>query len=198
MFRESKDKQISLFDRLLTANEQTSKAVEQSRAKMVGDVIYPNVDESRFEFFFSSDKASRPNIEIRRYVSALILKSMYGMSDSDLLEFLRCGALNFQYALHTTGDERQPLSESSLYRFRASLLAYKKETGTDLIRDEYKRISESMAVDMGLLPGDPSEDDDPEKAILVRMDSMEIEAHAKVTSAASAARKRSGSSIPKK
>lgn len=79
MFRESKDKQISLFDRLLTANEQTSKAVEQSRAKMVGDVIYPNVDESRFEFFFSSDKASRPNIEIRRYVSALILKSMYGM-----------------------------------------------------------------------------------------------------------------------
>ena len=117
MFRESKDKQMHMFDRLLTANEQTSKAVEKSRAKLVGDVIYPNVDENRFKPLYSDDHGSRPNIEIRRYVSALVLKRMYHMSDADFLEFLRCGALNFQYALHTTGEEKQPLSEVSLFRF---------------------------------------------------------------------------------
>lgn len=180
MFRESMDKQMHMFDRLLTANEQTSKAVEKSRAKLVGDVIYPNVDESRFKPLYSDDRGSRPNIEIRRYVSALVLKRMYHMSDADFLEFLRCGALNFQYALHTTGEEKQPLSEVSLFRFRAKLLAYKEETGTDLVKDEFERISKAMAMDMGLLPKDPSEKDDPEKLILVRMDSMEIEAHAKV------------------
>lgn len=180
MFRKSKDKQIHLFDRLLTANEQTNKAVEGSRAKLVGDIIYPNVDEIRFKSLYSDDDRSRPNIEIRRYVSALVLKRMYHMSDADFLEFLRCGALNFQYALHTTGEEKQPLSEVSLFRFRAKLLAYKEETGTDLVKDEFERISRAMAMDMGLLPKDPSEDDDPETPILVRMDSMEIEAHAKV------------------
>ena len=180
MFRVSKDKQMHLFDRLLTANEQANKAVEKSRAKLVGDVIYPNVDESRFKSLYSDDKGSRPNIEIRRYVSALVLKRMYHMSDADFLEFLRCGALNFQYALHTTGEEKQPLSEVSLFRFRAKLLAHKEETGTDLVKDEFERISKKMAMDMGLLPKDPSEDDDPETPILVRMDSMEIEAHAKV------------------
>ena len=180
MFRESKDKQFHLFDRYLIANEQTSKAIDKSRAKLVGDIIYPRVDESRFKSLYSNDGSSRPNIEIRRYVSALVLKRMYRLSDADFLEFLRCGALNFQYALHTTGEEKQPLSEVSLFRFRAKLLAYKKESGTDLIKDEFERISRSMAVDMGLLPKDPSEDDDPETQILVRMDSMEIEAHAKV------------------
>ena len=180
MFRVSKDKQMHLFDRLLTANEQTNKAVEKSRAKLVGDVIYPNVDESRFKSLYSDDGGSRPNIEIRRYVSALVLKRMYHMSDADFLEFLRCGALNFQYALHTTGEEKQPLSEVSLFRFRAKLLAYREETGTDLIKDEFERISRAMAMDMGLLPKDPSEGDDPETPILVRMDSMEIEAHARV------------------
>lgn len=48
MFRKSKDEQISIFDRYLTANKQTSKAVDNSVAKPgrcsvirdVRDVIY--------------------------------------------------------------------------------------------------------------------------------------------------------------
>ena len=180
MFRKSKDEQISIFDRYLTANKQTSKAVDNSVAKLVGDIIYPNVDEERFAPLFSSDNNSRPNIEIRRYVSALILKRLYRMSDANLIEFLRCGAVNFQYALHTTGQDLQPLSEVSLYRFRAKVLEYKEEKGIDLIKDEFQRISKAMAADMGVLHPDPSENDSPEDLILVRMDSMEIEAHAKV------------------
>jgi hypothetical protein len=180
MFRKSKDEQISIFDRYLTANKQTSKAVDNSIAKLVGDIIYPNVDEERFAPLFSSDNNSRPNIEIRRYVSALILKRLYRMSDANLIEFLRCGAVNFQYALHTTGHEMQPLSEVSLYRFRAKILEYREEKGIDLIKDEFLRISKTMATDMGVLHSDPSENDSPEDLILVRMDSMEIEAHAKV------------------
>ena len=123
MFRQSLDYQMTLDDRMLTANLQTRKAVEASRAKMVGDVIYPNVDESRFASLYS-DTASRPNIEIKRYVSALVLKRMYRMSDEILIEFIRCGALNFQYALHTTQEDKQPLSESSLRRFRRLIEAY--------------------------------------------------------------------------
>ena len=103
MFRQSQDKQMTMNDRLVFANEQTRKAVDGSRAKLVGDIIYPNVDEAKFAALFS-DKGSRPNIEIAQYVSALVLKRMYNLTDENLIEFLRCGALNFQYALHSTQD----------------------------------------------------------------------------------------------
>lgn len=181
MFRKTQNFQISFADRLLNAGEQTKKAVDGSRAKLVGDIVYPNVDESKFEGLFS-EKGSRPNISIRQYFSALVLKRMYGMSDETLIEFLRCGSLNFQYALHTTQDENQPLSESSLRRFRRRIEAYDAENKCDLIKEEFDRISRQMAVDMGVLGKDPSQGDDEIKSIIVRMDSMEIESHAKAMS----------------
>ena len=95
MFRWSQDKQMTMSDRLVFANEQTRKAVDASRAKLVGDIIYPNVDEARFAGLYS-DKVSRPNIEIAQYVSALVVKRMYNLSDENFMEFLRCGAQNFR------------------------------------------------------------------------------------------------------
>lgn len=178
MFRQALDVQMTFDDRMLTANAQTRKAVDTSRAKLVGDIIYPNVDESKFKDLYS-ETGSRPNIEIRRYVSALVLKRMYGLSDEVFLEFLRCGALNFQYALHTTQEEKQPLSESSLRRFRRKVEAYNAEHKCDLIKEEFERISETMALDMGLLHAGPGQNDDPSAPVIIRMDSMEIEAHAK-------------------
>ena len=136
MFRKSQDKQITLDDRVFLANNQTKRAIEDSRAKLVGDFIYPNVDEDKFSKFFS-EKGSRPNIEIRKYVSFLVLERMYKMSESNALEFLRCGALNFQYAIHTTQDENQPLSESSLCRFRRAIERFNKENKTGHLK---KRI----------------------------------------------------------
>ncbi|MBQ8665497.1 MAG: transposase, partial [Lachnospiraceae bacterium] len=178
MFRQSQDLQMTLDDRMLNANKQTRKAVESSKAKTVGDIAYPYVDESRFAGLFS-DAGSRPNIEIKRYVSALVLKRMYRMSDEMLIEFIRCGALNFQYALHTTQADTQPLSESSLRRFRRLVEAYNDEHKCDLIKEEFERISRMMAMNMGVLHDDPNKGEDDIALIIVRMDSMEIEAHAK-------------------
>ena len=42
MFREAKDEQLSIFDRAVCASKQAKTAVEQSRAKLIGDVVYPN------------------------------------------------------------------------------------------------------------------------------------------------------------
>lgn len=178
MFRKRRDVQMDLNDRLLNMNDQTWKAINASRSKLVGDVIYPNIDETRFSGLFS-DKGSRPNILICRYVSALILKRMYRLSDEDFLEFLRTGAMNFQYALHTTQEKIQPLSESSLRRFRRKVEAYNQENNCDLIKDEFVRISRKMALDMGLLHEDVNAGESDDTVTLVRMDSMEIEAHAK-------------------
>lgn len=181
MFRETPDNgQMSIFEGLMFATDQTKTAVEASMAKMVGDVVYPNIDESKFAPLFSTT-ASRPNISIRRYVSALTLKRMYNLSDFLLLEFLRCGSLNLQYALHTIQEKKQPLSENSLRRFRRKIEEYKEETGRDLVEEEFQRISHMMAVNMGLLGADP-DSADGRKSIIERMDSMQVASRAKAMS----------------
>ena len=183
MFRETQDHQMSLNDRYLTAGSQTRSAVEKSRAWLVGQVIYPNVDESRFAALFSDDKGSRPNIPVRIYFCALVLKRMYGLSDEVLIELIRCGAVEFQYALHTTDADSQPLSLVSLSRFRRKVAEYDETNGCDLVKDEYVRISQKIAEAMPLLPkpiSEKEEEADADRSILARMDSMMVEAHAKV------------------
>ena len=44
MFRETQEHQMTLNDRYLTTGKQARVAVVKSRAWMVGQVIYPNVD----------------------------------------------------------------------------------------------------------------------------------------------------------
>ena len=175
MFRRSEDYVQNELDFL---PEQEKKALDASKAKLIGDFIYPNIDESRFQFIFSS-KDSRPNINIRVYVTAFILKAAYCLTDANLIEFLRCGSINIRYALHTMLNGEQPLSESSMRRFRRELEKYKKEHDVDLIKDECKRISELMAIDMGLLHNDPDGCMSEEDAVLIRMDSMMVGHHAK-------------------
>jgi len=81
---------------------------------------------------------------------------MYRLSDEVLLEFLHCGALNLQYILHTTQEEKQLLSQSSIRHFRRKVEVYNEENGCDLIKDEFERISTAMAVEMGLLRATPT------------------------------------------
>ena len=181
MFKLTEDVQMNFTkDRMFSANGQAKEAVEGSKAKLFGDVIFPNIDEEKFRPLFS-DIVSRPNISISRYIVALALITEYGFSIPVFIELLRSGSLTLQYALRTTQFEEQPLSESSLRRFKRSIGEYNKEHGCDLIKDEVKRISRMMALDMRLLGGSggSADGEDPNGVILSRMDSMEIEMRAK-------------------
>lgn len=49
----------------------------------------------------------------------------------------------------------------------------------NLIKEEFERLSKQMAVEMGILHEDPNSGEDDKVPVIVRMDSMEVEAHAK-------------------
>ena len=72
-------------------------------------------------FFFSvlySKKASRPNTPVNVIVGALILKEALNVTDDEIVEAMAFD-IRYQYVLHTTSFEEQPISDRTLSRFRA-------------------------------------------------------------------------------
>ena len=61
----------------------------------------------------------------RQIVGALIIKELFALSDDEIVENLMLD-IHYQYALHTTSYEEQPLSDKSLSRFRKRCYEYEK------------------------------------------------------------------------
>ena len=117
--------------------------LEKSWAKPFAEKIFPKIDESRFICLYS-DKASRPNTPVNVCAGALILKELLNLTDDEMVESLAFD-VRFQYALHTTSFEEQPLSDKTLSRFRKRCYTYELATGTDLIYETIIGLSGEMA-----------------------------------------------------
>ena len=115
-FRKNDAQQMTFSDSLYGLTEREKKALEKSWAKVFADEVFPTIDEERFRVLYS-EKDSRPNTPVNIIVGALVLKELFGLSDDEVVETLMFDH-RFQYALHTTSFEEQPLSDKSLSRFR--------------------------------------------------------------------------------
>ncbi|WP_242823700.1 transposase [Pseudoflavonifractor capillosus] len=94
--------------------------MEKSWAKVFSDEIFPAIDEERFRVLYSQN-ASRPNTPVNIIVGALIIKELFALSDDEIVENLMLD-IHYQYALHTTSYEEQPLSDKSFVPFSETLL----------------------------------------------------------------------------
>ena len=66
------------------------------------------------------------------------------MTDEEMVESLAFD-IRFQYALHTTSFEEQPLSDKTLSRFRKRCYTYELTSGIDLIHETIIGLSGEMA-----------------------------------------------------
>lgn len=132
-FRKNESQQISMFDSFNNLTSREQKALERSWAKTFSDEIFPEIDEERFSVLYS-DKASRPNTPVNVIVGALVLKELFDLSDDEVVEDLLLDP-RFQYALHTTSFDEQPISDKSLSRFRQRCYDYEQLHGVDLYHD---------------------------------------------------------------
>ena len=85
-----------------------------------------------FAPLYSDKRNSRPNAPVNVIVGALILKELNGLTDDEIIEECEFD-FRYQYALHTTSYENQPLSNRTFSRFRERNAAYELTTGKDLI-----------------------------------------------------------------
>lgn len=162
-FVSNTNQQMSLTDSTFHLTDRERKFLEKSWAKTFADKIFPAIDETLFSVLYSK-KASRPNTPVNVIVGALILKEALGDSDEELVQALMFD-IRYQYALHTTSFDEQPLSDRTLSRFRARCLAYETETGIDLIHICVTSLAKEISEFMGLTPS------------MQRMDSLMVAAN---------------------
>ena len=163
-FLLNESQQLSLFDALGFLSERKLHILEKSWAKAFSDNIFVNIDEMIFAPLYSEKTNSRPNAPVNVIVGALILKELSHLTDDEIREECEFD-LRFQYALHTTSFEEQPISDRTFSRFRERNAAYELATGRDLIHECISGLSEHIRRFMEI---DQS---------IQRMDSMMIESN---------------------
>ena len=156
--------QISLFNALAFMSKRKQQILEKSWAKAFSDHVFTKIDEHIFAPLYSEKRNSRPNAPINVILGALILKDFTGLTDDEILEECECD-LRYQYALHTTSFEDQPLSDRTFSRFRERCAAYELTTGEDLIHTCFVSLADEIRAFMDIAPN------------IKRMDSMMIESN---------------------
>lgn len=156
--------QISLFDKLAFLSKRKQQMLEKSWAQAFSDHIFTRINERIFAPLYSEKTNSRPNAPVNVVVGALILKDFTNLTDEEITEACEFD-FRYQYALHTTSFEDQPVSERSLSRFRSRLAAYELTTGEDLLHRCFTEMAENMREYMEISPS------------IKRMDSMMIESN---------------------
>lgn len=143
-FVTNENQQMNLTDHVFSLTEREKKYLERSWAKIFSEKVFPAIPEDRFSVLYSSNKASRPNTPVNIMIGALILREVMELNDSEIMQNLMFD-IRYQYALHTTSFEEQPLSEKTLSRFRSRCLSYETETGENLIYDCISDLSEEIS-----------------------------------------------------
>lgn len=92
----------------------------------------------------------------------MILKEFTDQTEDEILESVEFD-YRYQYALHTTSFDEQPLSDRTFSRFRERCAAYELTTGEDLIHTRFVSLDEEIRKFMDISPD------------IKRMDSMMIE-----------------------
>ena len=139
----NESQQLNIFDSIGFMNERRLRMLEKSWAKPFSDHIFTSIDEMVFAPLYSEKANSRPNAPINVIVGALILKELTGMTDDEIVDACEFD-LRFQYALHTTSFETQPISDRTFSRFRARCAAYELTTGKDLIHECIIKLSDNI------------------------------------------------------
>ncbi len=150
-FSTNSSQQISIFDATSNLTQREVKMLERSWAKYFAENIFPAIDEEPFKVLYS-DRPSRHNTPVNVIIGALIIKEIFQLTDEEIVETLPFD-IRYQYALHTTSFQEQPLNDRTLGRFRARCNTYEERTGIDLIHQCIVNLSSKMAKMMKLNTG---------------------------------------------
>ena len=144
MFRTNnvKNEQISLLSKMNEWSNYKTKLLKNSWAETFRNVIMPNIDEEPYKVLYS-DISSRPNTPVNYLIGLLIIKSLMGLSDEELINAAFFDE-KIQYALGTLDYINQPISKNMISNFRVRLYEYNDEAGIDLFENTMKELNDNI------------------------------------------------------
>lgn len=163
------NQQMSLFDSLGFLSQRKLERINNSWAGWFSEHIFTKINETIFAPLYSQNANSRPNAPVNVLVGALILKELNGLTDEEVVDECLFD-YRYQYALHTTSFEEQPVSRRSFSRFRERVSSYELTTGIDLIHECMTQLAEEIRKFMDINPS------------IKRIDSMMIESNIRILS----------------
>lgn len=107
--------------------------------------ILRRIEEEDFRVLFSENMGA-PNSSVSTLLGMMILKEAFGWSESQLYERCRFDLL-VRSALGLFNMCDSLPVESTYYLLRKRINAYKKETGIDLIEEEFKKITKGQIIE---------------------------------------------------
>ena len=108
--------------------------------KSFSEEVFPAIDEERFRVLYSDRAQCGSNTPVNVIVGAMIIKEMFRISDDEVVENLMLDP-RYQYALHTTSFDEQPLSDKSLSRLQKICYDYKTLHNVDIFHDCVANLS---------------------------------------------------------
>lgn len=145
-FVKNDNQQLTVLDSTFNLTEREKRMLEKSWANTFADKVFTAIDENIFSVLYSK-KASRPNTPVNVIVGALILKEALNVTDDEIVEAMAFD-IRYQYALHTTSFEEQPLvTEPS-----AGLEQEETEHDVDLIHECVVKMAKEISDFMDITP----------------------------------------------
>lgn len=149
MFKaKSAFQQLTFDDPFFQMPEDWQEQLKEGWAEYFFQHIYSKINEERFAVLYSSNY-SRPNKPVRLIVSLIIIKSLSGQSDVELLESLKFDK-RYWHAMGINATKDATVAVNTLTNFRSRLIDYQADGGADLLELEVKSISDAMATFIGL------------------------------------------------
>ena len=142
MFRlnNSNIEQMSLFSKESMWSPYQRKLIDNCWVGYFHDHIFPSINEEPYSVLYSSDNASCPNTPVNFLVGVLIIKSITGQSDEEIINSVYFDE-RVQYALHTINLTKQPISKNMLNLFRNRIRDYEKKTGINLLENTMRELN---------------------------------------------------------
>jgi hypothetical protein len=143
-FCRNTSQQMNLLDPINNLTDRERKILKNTWAEEFSNKIFPLINESRFSVLYSENHASRPNNPVNVNIGLLMLKEIFDQSDEDAIHSLLFD-FRYQYALHTTSYEEQPISKNSLSNFRTAVYRYNEEHDVDIIQEEIEEHAKEFS-----------------------------------------------------
>ena len=127
-----KSSQMVMLNSVVALPKKEIDKLKNSWAGVFHELVFSSINAGIFADLYSDNPATRPGVDVRILVSALIIKALFRETYEELVNHFTYD-LQYKYAIHCDNLQGAPFCEKTLRNFKAKVEAYEKKNGVNLL-----------------------------------------------------------------